>query len=406
MAGLIKRGNIFYVQWYVGQKERRRSLRTDNLQIAKERLRQFESARIRGDDLPLPTHTKLPDILEKYAGHVRTTKTAKSAQTDVYYLRQMFGPICPALQINSRKASLRAMKRPPKPGLDRRFRMSTIDVSHLEEITTTDVANFIGNHVRSRGLAPKTANRYREVVHTFFSWAMQEQGVRMPEQGQTIRRELTLKKADRIDGIVVDEAGKPVADVRVVLMPSPTNAALSDKRGRFTMTWVKWYDEQNRPDDKAYELIALDLKGGRAGVLKMREETEGLRLRLKPAVTITGTVVDSEGKPEKQAIASPMLRGDGSVESEWWHDVTWSWRCSSAPGRGDLLVPKQSYRTNEFDESRCVVYHWRMDYNHSRPRGDLGYMSLTAFAMMCHQQSGGAFCFTQDREIRREILLK
>jgi hypothetical protein len=31
-------------------------------------------------------------------------------------------------------------------------------------------------------------------------------------------------------------------------------------------------------------------------------------------------------------------------------------------------------------------------------------MSPTAFAMMCHQQSGGAFCFTQDREIKREIL--
>jgi len=130
------------------------------------------------------------------------------------------------------------------------------------------------------------------------------------EQGQTIRRKLTLKKADRIDGIVVDEAGKPVPDVQLVLMPSPADAVLSDKRGRFTMTWVKWYDEHNRPDNKAYELIALDLKGGRAGALKMQEEMVGLRLGLEPAVTITGTVVDSEGKPIEQAIVSPMLRGD------------------------------------------------------------------------------------------------
>ncbi len=130
------------------------------------------------------------------------------------------------------------------------------------------------------------------------------------ERGQTIRRKLILKKADRIDGIVVDEAGKPVPDVRVVLMPSPTDAVLSDKHGRFTMTWVKWYDEQDRPDDKEYELIALDLKGGRAGALKMQEEMEGLRLGLMPAVTITGTVVDSTGKPIEQAIVSPMLRGN------------------------------------------------------------------------------------------------
>ena len=51
---------------------------------------------MRGDDVPFPTRTKLVEILERYVEHVRTVKTAKSAQTDVYYLRQMFGPICPA----------------------------------------------------------------------------------------------------------------------------------------------------------------------------------------------------------------------------------------------------------------------------------------------------------------------
>ena len=84
------------------EKIKRRSLRTDNLQIAKEKLRQFESAQVRGDELPLPTRIKIADILSLYTEHVRTVKTAKSAQTDIYYLRQVFGPVCPALQINSR----------------------------------------------------------------------------------------------------------------------------------------------------------------------------------------------------------------------------------------------------------------------------------------------------------------
>jgi hypothetical protein len=140
MAGLIKRGDVFYVQWYAGRKEKRRSLRTNCLQVAKEKLRQFESARVRGDELPLPTRTNVVDIVSRYVEHIRTTKTAKSAQTDVYYLRQVFGPICPALQINSRKASVRAMKKPPKLGQDRRFKMSTLDVTYLEEITTADIA--------------------------------------------------------------------------------------------------------------------------------------------------------------------------------------------------------------------------------------------------------------------------
>jgi len=100
MASLVKRGDNYYVQWRVGKKIKRRSLRTESLQIAKEKLRQFESAFYRGEDNPLPTKTPLADILTRYVEHIRNIKTEKSAQTDVYYLRQMFGPICPALVIN------------------------------------------------------------------------------------------------------------------------------------------------------------------------------------------------------------------------------------------------------------------------------------------------------------------
>ncbi len=151
MACLKKRGRKYYAQYYVGRRQKRISLNTTSLQIAKEKLRQLESSLHRGEEVPLPTRTKIEDIVQRYAEHVRTVKTPKSAQTDIYYLRQMFGPISPALQINSRKRSVRAMKRPP-----------------------------IHSHVRSRGLAPKTANRYREIVHRLFSWAMAERSVKIP----------------------------------------------------------------------------------------------------------------------------------------------------------------------------------------------------------------------------------
>ena len=169
MASLMKRNKKYYLQWRVGKKIKRRSLDTSILQIAKEKLRQFESAQYRGEDNPLPTKTPLADILTRYADHIRNIKTEKSAQTDVYYLRSMFGPICPALQVNSHKASVRAMKRPPKEGQDRRFKMSTIEVSYLEQITTADISSFITSHVKNRGLAPKTANRHREIINRLFN---------------------------------------------------------------------------------------------------------------------------------------------------------------------------------------------------------------------------------------------
>ena len=91
MASLKKRRGIFLIQYYVAGKQRRISTGTKSLQIAKEKLRQFESAQFRGDDLPLPTKTPLDKIINGYVQHMETIKTEKSAQTDVYYLRAMFG---------------------------------------------------------------------------------------------------------------------------------------------------------------------------------------------------------------------------------------------------------------------------------------------------------------------------
>ena len=194
MASLVKRNKVYYLQWRVGRKLKRRSLATGVYQIAKEKLRQFESSEFMGETNPLPSKTQLPDILQRYAEHIRTIKTEKSAQTDVYYLRTMFGEICPALKVNSRKRSVRAMKRPPKEGQDRRCKLSVIAVAHLEQITTGDVSNFISSHVRSRGLAPKTANRCRESIHRLFNWAIEEGGPhagrdQSRRQGQQVQRQ-------------------------------------------------------------------------------------------------------------------------------------------------------------------------------------------------------------------------
>jgi hypothetical protein len=97
VASLKQRGSVYYIQYYLSGQQRRISTDTDNWQIAKEKLRQFESAQMRGDINPLPTKTPIADVVTAYVDHMRTAKTAKSAQTDIYYLRDAFGPICPAL---------------------------------------------------------------------------------------------------------------------------------------------------------------------------------------------------------------------------------------------------------------------------------------------------------------------
>ena len=180
MAGLLKRGKIFYAVYRMGGREIRASLETDSKQLAKEKLRQLESSLARGQSNPLPSKTSLPEILTAYVGHIRTVKTPKSAQSDIYCLREAFGPICEALTITSRRVSEKCRKRPLKPGVDRRRRLPRVEAAHLEEITTRQIADLIPRLVRARGLAPKTANRYREILTRLFNWAKQERGVRLP----------------------------------------------------------------------------------------------------------------------------------------------------------------------------------------------------------------------------------
>lgn len=159
MASLIERSGVYYITDRLSGKIVRHSLRTDSLQIAKEKLRQYQSAQLRGDGNPLPTKTPIADVVGAYVRRIRTFKTGKSAQTDTYYLRDAFGPICDELRVTSRKLSPKAKKCPPKERQDRRRRALVIEAPCFEQITTAQVSAFITGQVQSRGLAPKTANR-------------------------------------------------------------------------------------------------------------------------------------------------------------------------------------------------------------------------------------------------------
>lgn len=139
-------------------------------------------------------------------------KTSKSAQTDTYYLRDMFGPVCDELKINSRAVTAKVKKKPVKPGLGNKA--PVIEADGLESIRTSDITTFISAQVARRGLAPKTANRYREILMRMFNWAMEQKNVRMPndknpaakveryrEPAPTIRF-LTMKQIDeQLEGL-------------------------------------------------------------------------------------------------------------------------------------------------------------------------------------------------------------
>ncbi len=72
MANILKK-----VQERLGSKEKRISLKTESLQIAREKKRQFESKKLAGHANPLPTRNPLPDILDKYVEYITPRKSPK-----------------------------------------------------------------------------------------------------------------------------------------------------------------------------------------------------------------------------------------------------------------------------------------------------------------------------------------
>jgi integrase len=263
MASLINRNGFFYIQYCVSGKALRVSTGTDSLQLAKEKLRQFESAKLRGQDNPLPTRTPIAEVVAKYVQHIRTRKTAKSAQTDVYYLREAFGPICDELVITSRRVTEASRKRHLQPGAkqDLRRRAQVIEAACFEQIDTAHVSAFITGQVQRRGLAPKTANRYREILCRLFNWAMDEGGIRMPADKNPVAKVGRYKEhAPEIRFLTLKQIDEQIL-------------ALQDHPQLETMVAVLIYAGLRREELLWLTHDDIDLKAGHFGMLRIRAKT-------------------------------------------------------------------------------------------------------------------------------------
>jgi integrase len=263
VASLIQRDGIYYLQWCVSGRVRRRSLLTSSLQIAREQQRQFESAQLRGVASPLPSRTSIADVVDRYVAHMRTIKTAKSAQTDVYYLREAFGPICEELKITSRRVTEKCRKRSLQPDAcqDLRVRPLVIEATDFESITSAQISAFISSHTRSRGLAPKTANRYREILVRLFNWAQKEGGVRMPGG---------LNPATSVERY--KERAPQISFLTLAQIEEQLNA-LKAKPKLQTMVAVLIFAGLRREELIWLTHDDIDLKSGTHGIIRVRAKT-------------------------------------------------------------------------------------------------------------------------------------
>ena len=256
MAGLIKRGKKYYAVYQVAGKERRRALETTSYQVAKERLRNLEASLAGGTlDSDLPTKTPLAELVEAYVGHIRTTKTRNSIKVDTWYLRSIFGPICPALEDTGR------CRREKGRGKAAGTKAPHIEVAYVEQLTTAVIAQFIDLRVQQNGIGPKTANRYREIMMRLITWATDQRGVRMPGGVNPAAK--------------VERRRQPATTIRFLTIEQIQEqmAALSDHRQLQTMVAVYIYAGLRREEALWLTFDDVDLRAGTNGMLRLRAKT-------------------------------------------------------------------------------------------------------------------------------------
>jgi len=298
----------------VSGKIRRFSLHTDVAAIAKEKLRAFEQSLASGKGVLLPTRTAISEVLSGYIEHIRTYKTTSSLKNDLWYLREIFGPVCASLRYPSRgrQASLVRV---------------TLSAPHFEAITTADISDFLTRLLRSRSLAPKTVNRYREVLHRVFNWAVEQRGLRLQQERNPVGKVHRYR-----------ERAKQIRFLTLAQIEEQLRA-LAGKSQLQTMVATYIYAGLRREELLWLTREDVDFTYGRYGVIHIRAK-KVLGEFWEPKTKVNRVVpISSSLRPFLDVYESPVVLGRWFFPSPWgkrWHPDNFSWCLREANERAGL----------------------------------------------------------------------
>ena len=149
MASLRKRGNVWFIRYYLDGQLVEKSLRVRKKSEAQRRLKEFSGQEARGE-LAESSRTPVLDFIDQFSERLKLRLPHKSYRTDAGRLRAFF-----------EKAQVRT----------------------LEDITPQLISRILEQGLNS-GWSPRTYNNYREVIHRAFSFAIREGGFISPLPGR------------------------------------------------------------------------------------------------------------------------------------------------------------------------------------------------------------------------------
>ena len=126
------------------------------------------------------------------------------------------------------------------------------------------------------------------------------------EEGKTERIEYELAGMPKVTGVVRDEKGKPLEGVKLKVCPTGRRDSISQADGTFETDYDpgSWSSES-----PGFILVCRYKEGNLAVAVPIDEDVRKLEVTLKPAVTLTGKVLDPDGKGIANARINTMIRG-------------------------------------------------------------------------------------------------
>ncbi len=161
------------------------------------------------------------------------------------------------------------------------------------------------------------------------------------EKGQTIRREVTLRRLPRLRGVILDEDNRPMGGVYLRCRQSAPRPYWTDKTGGFDLAYLPKNREESN-GRRFVTLLATDERTNRAGLVVVERPQDKIRIVMRPALRISGTVVDDQNEPVEDALISAGLP-DVPGEGNHIYNVASGHRTNSQ-GRFDVVAVPPSHK--------------------------------------------------------------
>lgn len=244
MAYKYKRGNVWWIKYYVDGKEIRHSLKTKDRTVAKYLLNKKEIELSRGPEAPPPKNISIEIVLSEYLEASRTKKTPATIRNEQSWIRHY---------LNWSKASTLAG-------------ITAVAVDkYLHYRMTTPVP--WGNHKRHQPIGPKTADHIIESLRAFLNFCIRRNylvinplsGFKKFRQQQRPPRFLSKEEIDRILEVSKNESIYPM-----LMTAMYTGMRLGE------LCRLRWEDI----DLKQKTIMAVMTKGKRFRVIPIHPDLE------------------------------------------------------------------------------------------------------------------------------------